>query len=131
MKTTPLTNFDQDMIERCKAPEFAALYLSELASDPDDGALLIGLGYVARAHGIADLSDEIGISRKGLYLAFSDKGNPTLKTFIGLLEATGIRISFTVAPKSDRKPPKKHAASQKSVAMAPKRLASGRTRKAP
>jgi probable addiction module antidote protein len=61
-------------------------------SDDARERLLIGLGYVARAYGMAALTKKIGCSPKALYLAFSKTGNPTLEIFLSVINELGVQL---------------------------------------
>lgn len=76
-----------------KHPEEVDLFLAEIfeayAEDEDSAALLSQLRIVARAKGISNLADEIGITRQGLQKALSEKGNPRLNNINALMKAMG------------------------------------------
>lgn len=85
------------VVELLKAdPEFAAVYLAaalDEAGEPGgQHALLTALRHIAEAQGIATVAERAGIPRESLYRALSPRGNPTLKTLLALLGATGMRL---------------------------------------
>lgn len=124
-------DLDELVAEHCNDPEFTARFLTELLQDDSKAAyesFLANLGRVARAHGIAELTEEMGLSPKALYISLSEKGNPTLRTFLGLMRAMGLQLSATPVAKPTRM---RAAAPKKAVVMGSRRRASGRTRKAP
>ena len=41
---------------------------------------------------MASVAERAGIPRESLYRALSPRGNPTLKTLLALLHATGLRL---------------------------------------
>jgi probable addiction module antidote protein len=45
---------------------------------------------------MSELSRAAGMSREGLYKAFSGRGNPSFATVIKLADALGIKIGFSV-----------------------------------
>ena len=49
---------------------------------------------MARAGNFSELAREVGISRKGLYKALSEDGNPSFATIWALLNKLGVRIEF-------------------------------------
>jgi probable addiction module antidote protein len=57
----------------------------------------VGLAQVAKAHGLSKMSKRAAISRMGLYKILSGNGNPELKTFMKLLNASGLQLSFKPA----------------------------------
>ena len=78
------------------APEFAAVYLAATLDESDQlggqYALLAALRQIAQAQGMASVAERAGIPRESLYRALSPRGNPTLKTMLALLHATGLRL---------------------------------------
>jgi probable addiction module antidote protein len=83
-----------DMLKR--DPDFASVYLAaalDESSEPGGQfALLTALRQIAEAQGMASVAERAGIPRESLYRALSPKGNPTLKTLLALLSATGMRL---------------------------------------
>ena len=61
----------------------------------DDPAFIVhALGVVARAKNMSQLARDTGLSREGLYKAFSEDGNPTFATVAKVAKALGLQISF-------------------------------------
>ena len=89
-----MRNLDEYMVESLKDPKEAALYLTAAAEENDVALLLDGLALVAKAHGFSKMAKKASLSRMGLYKSISKKGNPQLKTFLSLLAASGLKISF-------------------------------------
>ena len=103
-KNRHMSDFEADVIERVKDPEFAMYYLNELMSDRTPGAkgrLLLGLRRMAQSYGMLRLSKKIGRGRETLYVTLSEKGNPTLETFLAILDAFGIEPNFRLKPRSN------------------------------
>ena len=77
-------------------PKFAAVYLAAALDEVDQPggqhALLSALRQIAEAQGMASVAERAGIPRESLYRALSPRGNPTLKTLLALLSATGLRL---------------------------------------
>ena len=63
------TNYEKDLLERLKNPEFAAAYLNEILEDNDTDLLLLALRRVAKAHGFAQISKATELGRESLYKA--------------------------------------------------------------
>lgn len=59
----------------------------------DSGYIANALGIVARAKGMAQIAEETGLSREQLYRSFSERGNPTLKTTMAVLNALGVQLT--------------------------------------
>ena len=87
---------------RLKDPEFAVEFLkAHLESEEGESyesALMEALREIARVHGITRIAERADLSRNSLYKILSADGNPSLRTFTGVLSALGIRLSFEKAP---------------------------------
>ncbi|MFZ1962686.1 MAG: addiction module antidote protein [Roseiarcus sp.] len=74
---------------------------TELVADAlesgDAAAIAAALGVVARAHGMAEVAREAGVTRPSLYKALSENGDPQLTTLLGVTKALGLKL--TVAGK--------------------------------
>ena len=63
----------------------------------DDPAFIVhAVGVVARAKNMSQLARDTGLTREGLYKAFSEEGNPTFATIAKVAKALGFQI--TVQP---------------------------------
>ncbi len=85
---------DDYLDKSLKDPKEAALYLNAIADENDPPLLLEALAKVARAHGVTQMSRRISLTRMGLYKTLSRKGNPEFKTFLKILTASGLQMSF-------------------------------------
>lgn len=85
-----------DAADSLDSPEAIAAYLDAAVEEAQDdpGFLLTTLETVARAGNFSELAREVGITRKGLYKALSDDGNPSFATIWALLNKLGVRIEF-------------------------------------
>ena len=64
----------------------------------DDPAFVVNaLGVIARAKNMSQLARDTGLTREGLYKAFSEEGNPSFATVTKVAKALGLQISVTVA----------------------------------
>lgn len=88
---------DEYMDEVLKDPKEAALYLNAAWEENDPQLLLVALAQVAKAHGATKIAKKASMSRAGMYKSLSKHGNPELKTFMNLLSASGLRMSFKPA----------------------------------
>ncbi|RZN55532.1 putative addiction module antidote protein [Avibacterium paragallinarum] len=70
------------------------LYLNEVLQENDVDLILSALGDIAKARNMSQLAREVGVSREGLYKAFSGKGNPTFSTVLKVMKA--LNLSFEV-----------------------------------
>lgn len=82
---------DFDMAEHLRSEEEIQLYLNEVLKEADVDLILSALGDIAKARNMSQLAREVGVSREGLYKAFSGKGNPTFSTVLKVMKA----LNFT------------------------------------
>ena len=86
-----------DVTEHLRTQEDVRLYLEACAEeDPGDGSLICAaLNDIARAGNMSRLAREAGMSRKGLYKALSEDGNPTFATVMRITRALGMNLRIT------------------------------------
>jgi probable addiction module antidote protein len=82
------------LIKSLKDANEASLYLNAAAEEGDPALLLVALAQVAKAHGVSRMAKRTSLTRMGLYKSLSKHGNPGFKTFIKLLTASGLQMSF-------------------------------------
>lgn len=92
-----LQTFDEFQVEYFRErPEEIESYIEmifeEYGKDADTGALLSALRVIAQAKGIRNLSSETGLTRQGIQLALSDKGNPRLDNINAIMHSLGFRL---------------------------------------
>lgn len=90
---------DLFVIEMLKTePEFANEYLAAALQESDlpggHQALLTAMRHIAEAQGMASVAQRAGMPRESLYRALSPQGNPTIKTLMAVLNATGLQLSI-------------------------------------
>lgn len=61
-------------------------------ADPDSIAYALGL--IARARGMSRVARQAGVARETLYRALREGGDPKLSTFLGVIEALGLKLSI-------------------------------------
>jgi probable addiction module antidote protein len=91
-----LETFPFDAAESLDSREEQAALLAEAFATGDPAIVTAALGMIARARGIAQVARETGLSREALYKATGPEGNPTLATLMGIMRATGLRLSAAV-----------------------------------
>jgi probable addiction module antidote protein len=84
---------DYDPAASLTDPESIALFMNDAFETGDANHIAKALGVVARAKGMTELAKASGLSREQLYLSFSAKGNPTLKTLLAVMRAVGVDLS--------------------------------------
>jgi len=79
-------------------PEFAALYLKgaiEEATDEEGQKILLTvLKRISEARGMQKVAKKAGIPRQSLYRILSEKGNPRMDTFLAVIRALGLEMTF-------------------------------------
>jgi len=87
-------DFESDLMDKLKDPEFAFYYLMSSILDKGDTYFLrVALGDIAKAQGVAKLSEKTGISRLTLYKIFDKRGNPSFDLVMQVLDGLGMQIS--------------------------------------
>lgn len=77
-------------------PEAVAEYLKSAFESGNTEVIADALGVAARAHGMADVAEQTGLSRQSLYRSLSPTGRPELATVLKVVRALG--ISLTPSP---------------------------------
>jgi probable addiction module antidote protein len=91
-----------DAARYIETPEDEAEVLSNAFKSGEVGYIAAAVGAVARARGMAALAAETGLNRTALYEALSAEGNPTLDTFLRILNALGIELSAALHAPEER-----------------------------
>lgn len=81
-----------DIADNLKTAEHVAAYLEAVFEDGDPPLIAAALGDVARSKGMTEIARNAGVSRDTLYKALTEKGDPRLSTFIGVMKALGLKI---------------------------------------
>ena len=89
---------DEAVIDMLKNdPEFANEYLAVALEEADQPggqqALLTALRHIAEAQGMSAVAERAGMPRESLYRALGPRGNPTIKTLLAVLSASGLHLS--------------------------------------
>jgi len=91
-----LETFPFDAAASLDTREEQADLLARAFASGNPSIVTAALGMIARARGIAQVARETGLSREALYKATGPDGNPTLATLMGIMRATGLRLSAAV-----------------------------------
>ncbi len=89
-------DYESDLIEKLKDPEFSVEYLNASLEDSGEGSVerfLMALRQVAQAHGMKDIAERSGMARPSLYRALSETGNPEFLTLKALLDSLGLKLA--------------------------------------
>jgi probable addiction module antidote protein len=95
--TVPIETTKGDVEDYLKTPETRVAHLEAAFGDGDPKLISIALGDVARSKGMTNVAKDAGITRKALYKALSDKGDPKLSTLLGVLKPLGLRVTVVSA----------------------------------
>lgn len=103
MTTVASRSHDAAVVEMLKAdPELANDYLAVALEEADQSggqqALLTALRHIAEAQGMSTVAERAGIPRESLYRALGPRGNPTIKTLLAVLHASGLHLSVSRQP---------------------------------
>jgi len=92
-KSKPVKLTRYDPAEDIGSDEAIAVFMAEAFKTNAVAYILHALGVVARAKGMAQIASQTGLSREQLYRSFSEKGNPTLKTTLAVMNALGVQLT--------------------------------------
>ncbi len=86
-----------DVAEQLNTEEEMQLYLEACAEEDDGDGVMIrhALANIARAKNMSVLAKKTGVSRKGLYKALSEDGNPSFALILKLTRALGLRLTIS------------------------------------
>ena len=86
-----------DVAEQLNTEEEMQLYLEACAEEDDGDGVMIrhALANIARAKNMSALAKKTGVSRKGLYKALSEDGNPSFALILKLTRALGLRLKIS------------------------------------
>ena len=99
---------DEWLSEQLRDRELAAAYLNAALEEGDQAAFMLALRNVAKAGGgVAMLARFTGMNRVALSRALSVKGNPELRNFTRILDASGLRL--VIAAKQRARPARNKA----------------------
>lgn len=98
METPANRPHDDAVVELLKAdPEFANEYLATALDEAQEpggqAALLAALRHITEAQGMSAVAERAGMPRESLYRALSPRGNPTIKTLLAVLKASGLHLA--------------------------------------
>jgi probable addiction module antidote protein len=78
--------------------EMIAAYLSAALEDENPDVFLAALADVAKARGIAWVSQQTGLGRESLYKALAPGAKPRYETIRKLMRGLGVRLTVTASP---------------------------------
>jgi len=72
-----------------------AVALKEADQAGGQQALPMALRHIGQAQAVSSVAERAGIPRESLYRALGARGNPTIKTLLAILSATGQQLSVS------------------------------------
>ena len=83
-----------DAAEFLRTPEEIQQFLEIVFEEnPDDPTVIAAaIGAATRAHGMVKTAKETGLTREGLYKAFSETGNPSFANVLKVMKALGMGV---------------------------------------
>lgn len=99
IKIADLEEFD--MAEFLESDQAIAEYLTAVMEDGDPSLLAAALGDIARAKGMAEISQKSGLTREALYKALRPGAQPRFDTIQRVCGALGVRLKVEPAPRLD------------------------------
>lgn len=90
----PANTSPYDVAEHLRTREEIAAYLDAWLEDAADdvSGITRAIGDLARAEGMSQVARDTGLSRKSLYRALSDDGNPSFATVLKVARAVGVTL---------------------------------------
>ncbi len=74
-----------------------AEYMNAVLESDDPNLLLLALGDIARARGMAQIAKETGLGRESLYKALAPGAKPRFDTVVKVARALGVKLTVQVA----------------------------------
>lgn len=83
-----------DAAEFLRTPEEIRQFLEIVFEENPDNPTVIAtaIGAATRAHGMMKTAKETGLTREGLYKAFSETGNPSFANVLKVMKALGMSV---------------------------------------
>lgn len=105
-----------DAAEFLRTPEEIQQFLEIVFEENQDAPAVIAaaIGAATRAHGMMRTAKETGLTREGLYKAFSETGNPSFANVLKVMNALGMGVRPVALPR--RKPAKTRPRARRKAA---------------
>lgn len=85
-----LTTFD--ISEYLESKEMIAEYLTQVLQEGNTDELLVAIGNIAKAKGMAQIANDTGLGRESLYKAFQEGAKPRFETVLKVLNSFGVKL---------------------------------------
>ena len=83
-----------DIADYLDSKEMITEYLNTVLEEGDNADVINAIGHIAKAIGMAKISEETGLSRPSLNKALSNGANPKFETMMKVLKAIGGQIQI-------------------------------------
>ena len=90
-----------DPAEYLTDPEDVVEYLNAFLEDGSAQEVAMALGTVARSEGMSRIARDTGLNRVSLYTSLSEDGNPSLGTFMKVLDVLGLKLAVKRKSRGD------------------------------
>jgi probable addiction module antidote protein len=84
-----------DPAEYLETKEQVIAYLEDVFKSGDPNLIIVAIGDIARAKGMAKIADDTKCRRESLYKSFSPDGNPSFETVMKVLLSLGLTLRPT------------------------------------
>lgn len=81
-----------DAAHHLDSPDMVAQYLNQALASGDPDLLLLAIGDIARAQGMARIAEDTGLGRESLYKALTAGAKPRFDTVLKVLHALGVQV---------------------------------------
>lgn len=85
--------FSFDIAEHLETDEDIRGFLREVANTGDTADFIHALNIAARAKGMTEIAQQVGVTRASLYKSLSEDGNPRFETIHKVVEALGCKLA--------------------------------------
>jgi probable addiction module antidote protein len=72
--------------------ELIAEYLSQVLAEGNTDELILAVGHVAKARGMAKIAKDAGLGRESLYKALAPGAKPRFDTLLKVMRALGVQL---------------------------------------
>lgn len=100
-------NFEEELYEKLRDPEYASFFLNEAFLDDDEIVLKCAIESVVRANGVVKVAKKAGINRCTVFKTLKPETRTSFTTIHRLLLACGLKFSTQPILKSKKAKTKK------------------------
>jgi probable addiction module antidote protein len=115
-----------DAADYLKTEQDIAAYLKAASEEDDPQVLVAAMGSIVRARNVTKVAKEAGMTREGVYKAFSTEGNPSFATVVKVAKALDFEVSIKSRKTRTGVRPKPVARSGRIARLRPGPAAKGR-----